>query len=173
MEAWSYPLGRFVAEEHPTAQQREQWIAEILKFSGELRSTINEMSIDELLTPYRPGGWNALQIVHHLADNDMNAYIRFKRALTEPEPVVGSYREDSWAELPDYGSVPAETSIALLEALHLRFVALLRALSADQFQRTFISPAHGKMTLHVALQRYVWHERHHLAQIHSLLERIR
>jgi hypothetical protein len=172
MDLWSYPLGKFLPEAQPTSDHRKRWIEDITQMPNTLRLTVQNLNTEQLLTAYRPGGWNAQQIVHHLADNDMNAYIRFKRALTEEDPAAGSYREELWAELSDYQDTPIEISIILLESLHQRFVLLLRSLSPDQFQRTFKSPTHGTMTLDIATQRYAWHGRHHIAQIDSLKKRM-
>lgn len=172
MDLWSYPLGTFKPEMHPTSEHRAIWIEDIAHIPTALRLTVQNLDAEQLLTPYRPGGWNTQQVVHHVADNDMNAFIRFKRALTEEAPVAGSYREELWAELSDYQEAPIEMSLILLDSLHQRFVVLLRSLSPEQFQRTFISPTHGIMTLDIAAQRYAWHGRHHIAQIDSLKERM-
>jgi hypothetical protein len=172
MDLWSYPLGKFIPEDQPTTDHLKRWIEDIAQIPKMLRLTVQNLNTEQLLTAYRPGGWNAQQVVHHLADSDMNAYIRFKRALTEEAPTAGSYREELWAELSDYQDTPIETSIILLESLHQRFVVLLRSISPDQFQRTFKSPTHGTMTLYTATQRYAWHGWHHIAQIDSLKERM-
>jgi hypothetical protein len=172
MDVWSYPLGKFIPEEQPTSEHRKRWIEDIAQIPTVLRLTVQNLNAEQLLTPYRPGGWKVDQVVHHLADNDMNAYIRFKRALTEEVPLAGSYREELWAELSDYQDAPIEMSLVLLESLHQRFVVLLRSLSPHQFQRTFVSPTHGTMTLNIATQRCAWHGWHHIAQIDSLKERM-
>ena len=109
--------------------------------------------------------------MHHLADNDMNAYLRFKRALTEDEPQASLYREDRWAELPDYAETSIEISLTLLHALHRRFYALLLGLPAESFGRTLRTEAMGTVSLDIALQRFVWHDRHHKGQIESLVAR--
>ncbi|NIK76474.1 hypothetical protein FHS15_001599 [Paenibacillus castaneae] len=132
---------------------------------------MQHLSSGQLLTPYRPGGWTVQQVVHHMADNDMNAFIRFKRALTEDVPTASSYHEDLWAELMDY-QTPIETSLVLMHSIHSRFVALLHSLHPTDYQRMFISPTHGLMSLDAAAQRYAWHGRHHIAQIASLKERM-
>lgn len=172
MDLRSYPIGKFIPEEQPTSELRNKWIEDIAHISTSLRLTVQHLSSEQLLTPYRPGGWNIQQVVHHLADNDMNAYIRFKRALTEDVPVAGSYDEQLWAQMDDYQKTPVEISLLLLELLHQRFVVLLCSLTPQQFQRSFISPTHGHMTLDVAIQRFAWHGRHHIAQITSLLDRM-
>ncbi|AHV97324.1 YfiT family bacillithiol transferase [Paenibacillus sabinae] len=171
MDTLRYPIGPFVSVENPSSEQYSLWIEEILKIPGLLRQTIEALTLEQLNTPYRPGGWTVQQVIHHMADNDMNAYIRFKRALTEDHPVSGSYQEDLWAELSDY-SAPVELSLLLLESLHSRFAVLLRSLRPSDFQRTFTSPTHGPMNLETATHRYAWHGRHHLAQILSLKERM-
>ncbi|GGF92212.1 putative metal-dependent hydrolase [Paenibacillus albidus] len=172
MDLWSYPIGRFVPEEQPNSGLRQLWIQDIAALPAELRAAVSNLDEEQQCAPYRPGGWTIRQVVHHLADNDMNAYIRFKRALTEDKPVSSSYREDLWAELSDYQETPVECSIMLMEALHKRFVILLRSLSPSDFQRSFVSPTHGSMTLDHAIQRYAWHGRHHLSQIESLIKRM-
>lgn len=170
MEQWRYPIGRFEPEDNLTEERRLEWIREIEDLPRRLRGSAMPLTPAQLDTPYRPGGWTVRQVVHHMADNDMNAYIRFKRALTEENPTAGSYREDAWAELADYAG-PIEPSLALLGALRERFAGLLRELEPTLLNRTFVSPAHGEMGLGVAMQRYAWHGRHHLAQIESLKRR--
>lgn len=167
-----YPIGQFEPIHTPTPEQRNRWIEEILEIPKILRLTVQNLTREQLLTQYRPGGWNVQQVVCHMADNDMNAFIRFKKALTEDNPTAGSYREDLWAELADYQNTPIETSLLLLEALHIRFVALLYSLHPSDFQKTFTSPTHGVMSLDVAIQRYAWHGQHHIAQIVSLKQRL-
>jgi uncharacterized damage-inducible protein DinB len=171
MDHLRYPIGRFEAVQSPTPEQRSRWIEDISEMPKMVRLTVQNLTMEQLLTEYRPGGWTVRQVVHHMADNDMNAFIRFKRALTEDSPTAGSYREDLWAELSDY-ETPIEASIILLESLHSRFAALLYSLRPSDYQRTFTSPTHGEMTLDVAAQRYAWHGRHHIAQIASLKERM-
>lgn len=171
VERLRYPIGRFEPIPNPTSAQRGEWILDITELPEQVRIAVQSLTPEQLTTPYRPGGWTVQQVVHHLADNDMNAFIRFKRALTEECPQAGSYREDLWAELGDY-YVPVEISLVLMKAVHDRFAALLRGMRENEFERTFISPAHGLMTLNVAVQRYAWHGRHHLAQLLLLRERM-
>ncbi|MEK5255305.1 YfiT family bacillithiol transferase [Paenibacillus sp. FSL E2-0201] len=170
MDQIRYPIGQFQRIEHPTPEDRNRWIGEIRDLPQILRRTVHDLSEEQLNRPYRPGGWTVCQVVHHMADNDMNAYIRFKRALTEDNPIASSYREDLWAELSDYRT-PIEPSLVLIDSIHSRFVALLRSLHLSDFQKKFMSLTHGEMNLDVATQRYAWHGRHHTVQIASLKER--
>lgn len=172
MNTLSFPLGPFTPEDCPTPDTRAACIADIVSLPGDLRASLTGLTDEQLLVPYRPGGWTVKQVVHHMADNDMNAYIRFKRGLTEEAPIAGSYRQDVWAELADYRDTRIDTSLLLMEALHERFVILLRSLAPADFARTVTSPTHGDMTLEIAMQRYAWHNRHHLAQIQSLIDRM-
>jgi hypothetical protein len=132
---------------------------------------IEPLSPAQLDTPYRPGGWRVRQVVHHLADSHLNSFIRFKWALTEDRPAIKAYHEDRWAELPDYVDVPVETSLRLLDALHERWVALLRRLDAADLKREFLHPESGAVRLDVNIGVYSWHGRHHLAHITRLAER--
>lgn len=165
-----YPIGEFQAVIEVTQEQRDEWIRGIEEMSSKLRLSVEGLTPDQLGHSYRYGGWTVAQVVHHMADNDMNSYIRFKRALTEEKPIAGTYRQDGWANLPDYVDTPIETSITLMECLHSRLVTILRQLQPSDFAREFTSPSHGAMTLDIALQRYVWHGQHHIAQITTLRE---
>ncbi|MEC0128200.1 YfiT family bacillithiol transferase [Paenibacillus pabuli] len=167
-----YPLGQFELVVQPTSIQRDKWINDIAEMPKILRCTVQDLTVDQLHIPYRQGGWTIRQIVHHLADNNMNAYIRFKKALTEDTPISTTYREDLWAELFDYKNEPIDTSLILIEALHHRFITLLRSLSSIEFSKQFISPTHGTMSLDAAIQRYVWHGQHHIEQINQLKRRM-
>lgn len=172
MDSLRYPIGQFTAVENPTEEQREQFIESIAEIPDKLRQAIDGLNVEQLNTSYRPGGWTLQQVVHHLADAEMNAYIRFRRGLTEEQPLAGTFREDLWAELNDYMDTPVETSTLILEALHSRFVKLLVNLKPTNFARSVTSPTHGTMTLDVAVQRFLWHDLHHIAQINSLRDRI-
>lgn len=172
MDNIRYPLGQFVLKSHLSEEERNQIIQQISGVSLTLTDTLKGLTEDQLQTPYRPGGWTVQQVVHHMADNDMNAYLRLKRALTEVEPLSDTYREDLWAELSDYKDVPIETSISLMGLLHSRLTILLRGLQADDFARTLRTQVLGSITIEIALQRFVWHNSHHIAQIQSLKERM-
>lgn len=167
-----FPLGQFVPVQKLTLEQRNKLFKEISELPKHLRFTVQHLSIHQLQTQYRPGGWTVQQIIHHMADNDINALIRIKKALTEDNPFVGSYREDLWADLNDYQHTPIEISLNLIELISIRLIKILSSLTTYQFQRTFKSPTHGLMDLDVAAQRYAWHTKHHIAQIESLKHRM-
>jgi len=172
MDDLRFPIGRFVPPvKTATAQQRLEWIDQIALAPEQLRAAVGGLSADQLDTPYRPEGWTIRQVAHHLPDSHMNAYTRFKLALTEDGPTIKPYQEDKWAELPDSQLTPPEVSIALLEALHMRWVTLLRSLSAADLARKFDHPETGIKTLEETLALYAWHGRHHVAHITSLRER--
>ncbi|MDZ7344493.1 MAG: putative metal-dependent hydrolase, partial [candidate division KSB1 bacterium] len=126
----------------------------------------------QLDTPYRPEGWTVRQLVHHVPDSHLNAYIRFKLAITEEKPTIKTYEEKLWSELHDARTAPIEISLALLEALHKRWVLFLQSLNPSDFARPFHHPELGTMNLDTLLRLYAWHGRHHVAQITSLRERM-
>lgn len=172
MEELRYPIGKFVAEADVTEEKRRHWIEEIASTPDQLRAVVAGFRPEQLDTPYRPGGWTVRQVVHHLPDSHLNAYVRFKLALTEREPMVKTYDEAAWAELTDARAAPVELSLALLESLHRRWVLVLRSLTPADFARTFRHPELGRVTLDTYLQMYAWHGRHHVAHITSLRERM-
>jgi len=167
-----YPIGRFAFPESTTAEQRKQWIREVALTPDEMRSAVSALSPDQLDWPYRPGGWTARQVVHHVPESHMNAFIRFKLALTEEQPTIKPYDEALWAKLPD-AAFPVEPSLELLQALHLRWVGLLEAMEAREFQRTFAHPESGVWRLDQYLAQYAWHGRHHVAHIKSIAGSVR
>jgi hypothetical protein len=174
LDALKYPIGKF---SFPSATgvkhiQRNQWIAEIAETPARLRAAVAGLDAAQLDTPYRPDGWTVRQVVHHVPESHMNAYIRFKLALTEDEPTIKPYDEDGWAKLPDVSVTPVETSLALLDALHIRWVTLLRLLDDAQFARRFRHPELGVIRLDGNLALYAWHGKHHTAHITSLRERM-
>jgi hypothetical protein len=173
MEDPRYPIGRFKFDGNANPRLREQWIAEIAAAPGALRAAVAGLEPAQLDTPYREHGWTVRQVVHHLPDSHLNAYTRVKLALTEDEPVIKPYDEARWAELPDVGVTPLETSLTLLECLHRRWVLLLRDLGPSDFGRRFRHPEHGRsIGLDETLAMYAWHGRHHVAQITSLRSRM-
>ncbi|SFJ12510.1 Uncharacterized damage-inducible protein DinB (forms a four-helix bundle) [Paenibacillus sp. UNC496MF] len=172
LEGLRFPLGRFQPAARLGEADRLRLIEAVAGLAGTLRAAVEPLSASRLLTPFRPGGWTVVQVVHHLADADLNAYIRFKRALTEPSPLAATFRENAFAELGDYRDTRVAAPLALLDALHRRFALLLRGLLPEQFARKVTSPTHGAMTLDQAIERFVWHGRHHTAQIVALKARM-
>lgn len=168
----SYPVGKFKYEAPLSYAQREHLIGEMAEAPARLRAAVKGMSEAQLDTPYREGGWTARQVVHHLADSHMNAYIRVRLALTEEQPLIKPYDQALWAELIDARTAPIEPSLEIFDALHQRFVILLKSLEAADFERTLNHPEHGLMTLDRNLAMYAWHARHHVAHITSLGERM-
>jgi len=163
-----YPIGKFQQQLEATPTLRIQAIDSIAETPVQLRAAVNGLSPVQLDTPYREGGWTVRQVVHHVPDSHLNAYIRLRLALTEELPTIQPYDENQWANLPDAKSAPVEISLVLLEAIHDRWVRLLRALTADQYGRVFVHPEHGPRTVDWLLFLYAWHGRHHIAHITEL-----
>ncbi len=168
-----YPIGKFQFSGPSTEDQRSQWIAQIADAPGRLRGAVQGLNEEQLNTAYRPGGWTVRQVVHHLPDSHLNAYIRFRLALTEQEPTIKPYEEQLWAQLPDARTAPVDTSLMLLEGLHRRWTLLLESLKPEDWQRTFRHPEMGVVLLERTLGMYAWHGRHHVAHITALRERMR
>jgi hypothetical protein len=167
-----YPIGKAETPRDLDPERRRELTSRIERTPDRLREAVAGLNAEQLDTPYRPGGWTVRQLVHHVPDSHLNAYTRFKLALTEDEPLIKTYDEGRWAELPDSRSVPVEVSLALLESLHRRWVALLRALPAADFQKTLKHPEWGQMTLDQVLGLYAWHGDHHVAHVNSLRQRM-
>jgi len=165
-----YPIGKFSYNGPLTGETRETFLNDIARAPANLRSVVKGLSDAQLDTPYRPGGWTVRQVVHHVPDSHMNAFIRFKLALTEDEPTIKPYAEDRWADLGDVAATPTDTSLCLLDCLHQRWMKLLHSLTPEQWKRTFRHPEFGLMTLDKTLAMYAWHGRHHVAHITSLRE---
>jgi uncharacterized damage-inducible protein DinB len=168
-----YPIGKFHYDGAFSAEQKQACLDEIAQTPSKLRSAVKDLTDLQLDTPYRDGGWTVRQVVHHVPDSHLNSYIRFKLALTEDEPTIKAYAEDRWAQLPDTKATPIVVSLTMLDALHDRWIRLLRSLDAEQWKRTFRHPDMGPMTLEKALAMYAWHGKHHVAHITALRERNR
>src|ERR1700688_3867144 len=166
-----YPIGKFHFAGTSTEEQKQNWIDEIAQAPTNLRAAVKGLSKQQLETPYRPEGWTVRQLAHHVPDSHLNAYFRFKFALTEEEQTLKPYAEDRWAKLADTSNTPVEVSLALLDSLHDRWVRLLRSLGPEDWKRTFRHPELGLVTLEKNLALYAWHGRHHVAHISALRER--
>ena len=163
-----YPTGKFTFNPNVTPEMRRQSIAAIREAPAALRAAVRGLNDAQLNTPYRDGGWTVRQVVHHVPESHMNAYTRFKLALTEDNPTIKPYAEDSWVKLGDIARTPLETSLVLLEALHERWVTLLDVMTAADFTRPLVHPDNGQVTLDRMLQLYAWHGPHHIAHITTL-----
>lgn len=171
-----YPIGKFQwsqpASEEQSAKDREHYIQTLSKLPVHMRSAVQGLNPAQLDTPYRPEGWTVRQVVHHVPESHMNAYIRTKLALTEEQPQVRPYNEAEWAKLPDNQVTPIEVSLQLLAALQSRWVDTLQAMRPSDFGRTLFHPERGVQTLDQMLAMYAWHSEHHVAHITSLRERM-
>lgn len=166
-----YPIGRFTpGEGELDADTRARFIQRIEGLPVRARAAVAGLDDGALDTPYRPQGWTPRQIVHHLADSHMNAFVRIKLALTEDHPTIKPYDQEAWAGLVDSTGAP-ESSLSILEGLHERWVLLLRSLEEDAFGRTVNHPEIGAVTLSFFLQLYAWHGDHHVTQIEELRDR--
>jgi hypothetical protein len=163
-----YPIGKFTYNAPPSEDQRKQLIDDIAQTPAALRAAVKGLTPQQIETPYREGGWTVRQVVHHVPESHMNAYIRFKLGLTEDQPTIKPYMEDRWANLPDVQSTPLDVSLSLLELLHDRWVRVLLAIKPEEWKRTFLHPELGAMPLEKNLALYSWHGRHHAAHITEL-----
>lgn len=166
-----YPVGKFHRLDAYTDATRATAIATIAALPVTLRKAVAALSETQLDTPYREGGWTVRQVVHHLADSHMNAYIRTRFTLTSDKPTIMPYPENIWAELVDAKSAPAESSLAIIDGMHARWAMLLEAQKPDAFTRAFVHPEHGERTLDWMVEMYAWHSRHHAAHITELRKR--
>ncbi len=172
LELLKYPIGKFVAPTVISHSELNAYINELEIFPKNLFKEVAYLNDEQLNTTYRPNGWTIRQVVHHCADSHMNSFIRLKWALTEENPTIKPYYEERWAELNDSKILPITPSLKMLDALHERYVSVLKSLDEQSFQKTFVHPEHGKIFTikdHIAL--YAWHGKHHLAQITELKRR--
>lgn len=165
-----YPIGRWTVPD-TAPETRARLTAAIAEAPERLRAAVAGLTDAQLDTPYRDGGWTVRQLVHHVADSHMNAYLRFKKALTEAAPPITAYDEKRWAELPD-SRLPIEVSLTLLDALHARWTALLAAMTDADLDRPYRHPEMGEVPLRTALGIYGWHGAHHTAHVTALRERM-
>ena len=172
MDDLRYPIGKFEWPRDVTATERQCHIRDIAELPGNLRAAVSGLIDSQLDTPYRPGGWTVRQVVHHLPDSHLNSYVRFKLALTEGQPRIKPYDEARWAEIEEARSAPVEVSLALVDALHRRWVLMLENMTDADFERTFDHPEIGIVSLKAILASYAWHSRHHVAHIQALRKRM-
>jgi uncharacterized damage-inducible protein DinB len=166
-----YPIGRFRRPASSSPAERAAAIAAIADAPARLRQAVAGLTPEQLETPYRPGGWTVRQLVHHVPDSHLNAYVRCKLALTEDEPTIRAYHEDRWAELPEARSAPIEISLSLFESLHRRWVPALEALAPADWERPLVHPESGRQNVEQLVALYAWHGRHHVAHVTALRER--
>ena len=172
MDNLRYPIGKYIVQPF-TDILLQQWLNDIKFLPLHLENAILNLDDMQLETPYREGGWTIKQVVHHVADSHMNAYIRFKLGLTEDKPVIKPYDESAWAEMIDTKKIPINVSLTLLHALHVRWLEILKNMSGSDLEKTVIHPEHKKeMTIWELLGMYAWHGKHHVAHITGLRERM-
>ena len=170
IEKLKYPVGRLTRTATPLDRAtREQHLRTLEELPARFRVLAGGLGDAQLDTPYRPGGWTIRQVVHHVPDSHMNAYVRMKLAATEDAPTILTYEEQLWAELPDARSGPVAMSLDLLEALHRRWLAFLRAYPEPNLQRPFVHKEWGTVTIDEAIAMYAWHSRHHTAHVEQAL----
>ena len=169
----AYPIGRYIPPATFSAEWRREAIAIIADTPARLREAVRGLGPEQLATPYRPDGWTIRQVVHHVPDSHLNAYVRLKLALTEDTPTIKPYDENAWSTLGDM-KLPIEVSLRLIEGIHTRWVAVVNTMTIDQFSRSFLHPElKTEMTIDHHLQLYAWHSHHHLAHITELRRRER
>ncbi len=163
-----YPIGKYAPQPYSDAQ-KEEWLRDLQSLPDELERAVQNLDAHQLDTPYREGGWTVKQVVHHVADSHMNAYIRFKLAVTADKPTINAYDENQWAKMADVEAVPINVSVTLLHALHRRWHAAIKDFGAEQWDRTVIHSEHKReMSVWFLLGLYAWHGKHHVAHITSL-----
>lgn len=171
-ESIRYPVGRFEPAAEATDVLRDEALGILDAAPGRLREAVRGLDDARLDTPYREGGWTVRQVVHHLPDSHLNGYVRTRWALTEERPRIKVYEQAAWAELPDARSAPVELSLALLEAVHARWLPLLRSLGPADLACRVVHPEGGEPTVDTLIQLYAWHSRHHTAHILGLRDRM-
>ena len=165
-----FPIGKFRRAEANLTDHSAS-VAVLAALPQELRTAVSGMNDAQLDTPYREAGWTVRQLVHHIADSHMNAYVRIRLALTEDWPTIKPYDEKLWAELPDARTAPIQLSLSILDGVHARWTALLGSLTEDQWQRGYTHPVNGRQSIAEATALYDWHSRHHVAHVVELRKR--
>lgn len=165
-----FPIGKYEKVSEPNHEQLNRFIAEIAALPSLINEAVADLENDQIDTPYRPDGWTIRQVVHHVPESHMNAFIRFKWALTEENPTIKPYFEERWSELED-SKLPLDHSLDLIGSLHQRWVDLLETMSDIEFARTLNHPESGQWKLSEMTGLYAWHGKHHAAHITKLRER--
>jgi hypothetical protein len=163
-----YPVGKLEMPAQPSPARRQQAIDEIAATPAKLRAAVLGLSDAQLDTPYREGGWTVRQLIHHVPDSHLNAYVRLKLALTEEKPTIKTYDEAAWAKLADSQTTPIEVSLVLLDSVHSRWDRLWRSLEPADFSRALVHPENGERNIDWLLFVYEWHGKHHTAHITEL-----
>jgi len=172
LERLRYPIGKFIAPNEYSKMYLEQQIAEIATFPEKLKNVVSHLTVEQLDTAYREGGWTVRQVIHHCAESHMNCYIRIKWTLTEDKPVIKYYHEDLWSALEDSLTMPIEPTLSLLEGLHFRLAYIMKNLSETDLEKSFIHPEHAnEFKLKEIIGTYAWHGQHHIAHITELKTR--
>jgi DinB superfamily len=172
LEKLKYPVGKHDSKQDFSKEQTLAHIQAIEELPARLRKAVADLNDNQLDKPYRPEGWKVKQVIHHLADSHMNAFVRMRLALTEEKPTIKPYEEGEWAKLEDSLNAPIEWSLQLLDSLHARWTMMLKSLSPEQLQRVYIHPVMGELRMDQVLGLYAWHSRHHTAHITHLRERM-
>lgn len=171
IEFLKYPIGKFKLPETLTSESIPEAIATIKAFPAHIFTAVSPLSVAQLDTPYRPGGWTVRQLVNHCADSHMNAFIRFKLALTEENPTIKPYDEAAWAKMPD-AELPIESSLVILKAVHFKWGLILDSMNTEDFKKTYFHPEKKRsQNLEEITLLYAWHSQHHLAHIQHLVLR--
>lgn len=173
LEQLRYPIGKFGPPAHYDSATISGYIDDISRLPSDLEKAVQTLDAYQMDTSYRPDGWTVKQVIHHIPESHMNAFIRFKLALTENNPVIKTYEENLWVQLPDIHNTPANVSLTLLHALHTRWVNLMKGMTPEEFKRSFFHPEKKvNQSLELVTCMYAWHGRHHLAHITRLKDRM-
>ena len=170
IEKLKYPIGKFDCPTNISQQKLTDWISIIEHLPSRLNNLVEDFTEAQLDTPYRPKGWTVRQVIHHLPDSHVNAYIRFKWSLTEENPTIKAYHEDRWAELHDYRG-PIQPSLNMLQSLHDKWTYLLKGLDIERLNNAYMHPESGESILKNIVGMYAWHSNHHFAHIQNLAKR--
>jgi len=169
LEELKYPIGKFKTPDTITSEILTKYISDIESFPQKLRAEVENLTDEQLDTPYRPDGWTIRQVVNHCADSHMNGLIRHKLLLTENKPIIKPYMEDRWAELADSKTMPIASALQIVDGVHKRWTVLLKSIRGSDLKRTYIHPEHGKeFQLEESIALYAWHCNHHFAHITGL-----